>query len=253
MIRIEVVDAGVVVLTLNNPKNFNTLIETFWSEFRTILSDQAENGVRCVVLTGAGDRAFCAGGDLVSFAKLDSYDSRRRYMADCIGTFEAMEKSPLIIISAVRGLALGGGCELALASDFVIAAANAEFGLPEANFGLMPSYGAFRGAEVIGRQRIKHLICTGDRISGQRAVEIGLALEAHPAENVLERALSLAQTIASKAPIAVSACKRVVNRDIDGGAFAYSVDLVTAIQGTADVAEGLAAFSDRRKPTFRGN
>lgn len=245
-------DGRTALVVMDNPRAHNTLSPEFWTDFPALLKDLEAQGVRSIVLTGAGERAFSAGGDLISFSRLTGYDDRRAYMAACFETFAAMERSGLIIIAAVNGMALGGGCELAFASDFVIAAEDAEFGLPEANFGLMPAFGAFRGAEILGRQAIKHLICVGDRLSAQRAQALGLVLDTVPRAAVVDHALDLAKAISEKAPIAVRACKRVANRGLDASAFEAGVDLVTLLQGTEDVAEGLTAFKERRAPRFRG-
>ncbi|MCL4714026.1 MAG: enoyl-CoA hydratase/isomerase family protein [Hyphomonadaceae bacterium] len=243
---------AVAIATLNNVRAHNTLTRDFWGAFREALATLESKGVRALVLTGAGRKAFCVGGDLHSFAELKSESDRRSYMMDCITTFQAMENSDLVIVSAVNGLALGGGCELAFASDIVVASETAEFGLPEARFGLMPGYAAFRGPTIIGRQWTKYLICTGERISAKKAQRLGLVLEITEQSAAAERACKLAEQIANAAPLAVRACKRMANGPMDNDTFASAIDLVTSLQGTADVAEGLAAFIEKRKPSFKG-
>lgn len=241
----------VAIVTLNNLKKHNTLTRAFWPDFKALLVRLVKDGVRSIVLTGAGNH-FCVGGDLESFSKLKDFGERRSYMAECITTFEAMEKSNLLIIAAVNGLALGGGCELAFASDLVIASSNAEFGLPEANFGLMPGFGAFRGAHILGGQWAKYLICAGQKISAAKAEKLGFVLEVVDPSEVVQRATEIACQISDRAPLAVSTCKAIINRDLDGGGFAHSIDVVAMLQGTEDTAEGVRAFLEKRNPHFQG-
>ncbi len=242
----------VTIVTLDNVARHNTLTRDFWPNFRQLLDQLERENVRSVVLTGAGDRAFSAGGDLDSFRELTDFGERYAYMADCIRTFEAMERSDLFIISAVNGLAMGGGCELCFASDMVIASEHAEFSLPEAGFGLMPGYGAFRGASILGRQLVKYLITTGQRISADTAFGNGLVLEVVNQEECFERAVEIACLVADKPPLAVKACKRIVNGSADRQAFNHAIDLVTMLQGTDDVTEGINAFLEERKADFKG-
>ncbi len=164
------------------------------STLRTLEENRA---VRVVVLTGAGDKAFCAGGDIADFQKLTTLEKRRAYQIDAMETFSAIETSPLPIIAAVNGWALGGGCELTLACDMAVASQNAVFGMPESALGLVPGFGVLRAPEVIGRQLTKLMVMSGERLTpagaGRRARTTGSA-----AGELMTAALDLAERIAGE-------------------------------------------------------
>ena len=208
--------------------------------------------MRAVVLTGSGDRSFSAGGDIEAFAGLDGAAARRDFVADCLRTFAAIEECRLPVIAAVNGLALGGGCELALACDMVLAAEHAAFGLPEASVGLVPGFGILRAPSVLGRHTAKFMVLAGERISAQRACELGLVQQVLPAAELVPAALRLGAKIAERAPLAVEVGKRMVNRGVDRGEAGYGVEAVTMLYATRDAAEGIRAFTERREPRFEG-
>jgi enoyl-CoA hydratase len=223
----------VALLRINRPGKANALTAAFWPQLRGLLdAAAAQPGVRAVVLTGSGDRFFSAGGDIEAFAGLDGAAARRDFLADCLRTFAAIEECRLPVIAAVNGLALGGGCELALACDMVLAAEHAAFGLPEASVGLVPGFGILRAPSVLGRHTAKLMVLAGERISAQRAYELGLV------QQVL--------------PLAVEVGKRMVNRGVDRGEAGYGIEAVTMLYSTRDAAEGIRAFTERREPRFEG-
>jgi enoyl-CoA hydratase len=243
----------VTLLVINRPDKLNAMTERFWPQLRGLLAQLSGDGqTRAVVITGAGERSFSAGGDIVSFAALDTDAARRAFMTECLTTFAAVEDAPLPVIAAVNGLALGGGCELTLACDIVLAARGAVFGLPEAAVGLVPGFGVLRAADVIGRQQAKLMVLAGERLTAQQALEIGLVQRVLPDDELIPAALELGGRIAAQAPLAVGVAKRMINRRIDHGETGYGVQALTALFGTRDAAEGIAAFSQGRAPRFEG-
>jgi enoyl-CoA hydratase len=171
----------VAVWRINRPSKANALTAAFWPQLRGLLdAAAAQPGVRAVVLTGSGDRSFSAGGDIEAFAELDGAAARRDFVADCLRTFAAIEECRLPVIAAVNGLALGGGCELALACDMVLAAEHAAFGLPEASVGLVPGFGILRAPSVLGRHTAKLMVLAGERISAQRPTSWGWSSRSCP-------------------------------------------------------------------------
>jgi enoyl-CoA hydratase len=246
-------DREIAVVRLDRPHKHNALGRHFWAEFRRLLGDlEADRRTRAVILTGTGDRAFSAGGDIDGFAELDGLAARRQYMIGCMRTFAAIEESPLPVIAAVNGLALGGGCELALACDFVVASSTATFAMPEAAVGLTPGFGVLRGPSAIGRHWTKYMILTGLPVSADEALHAGLVQKVVAADQLMVTALGLAATIAGRAPLAVSVGKRIVNRGVDRGEFDYAVEALSLLFSTEDAAEGIQAFQERRPPKFKG-
>ena len=167
-----------------------------------------------------------------------------------------LESLAIPTIAAVNGYALGGGCELALACDLVLASEKAKFGQPEVNFGIIPGFGGTqRLVRAIGRQRAKQMIFTGEHIGGARAAEIGLALEVLPADRLLERAREIAGKIASKGPVAISQAKRVINWGADAdlrNGNELEQQAFSLLFGTEDQKEGMRAFLEKRRARFLG-
>jgi enoyl-CoA hydratase len=243
----------VALLRISRPGKLNALTAAFWPQLRALLDAAAEHpAVRAVVLTGSGDRSFSTGGDIVGFAELDSAAARRDFLDSCLRTFTAIEECRLPVIAAVNGWALGGGCELALACDIVLAAEHAAFGLPEASVGLVPGFGILRAPAVVGRQAAKLMVLAGERLSAQRAYELGLVQQVLPAGELVPAALRLGERIAARAPLAVEVGKRMVNRGVDRGETGYGVEAVAMLYATHDAAEGIQAFAERREPRFQG-
>ena len=241
----------VAIVQLNRPHKLNALTSAFWSDMRTVLRTLEDNrSVRVVVLTGAGDKAFCAGGDIADFQNLTSLEQRRAYQIDAMRTFSAIEESPLPIIAAVNGWALGGGCELTLACDMAVASDKAVFGMPESALGLVPGFGALRAPEVIGRQLAKLMIMSGERLNAQQALAAGLVQRVLPHDELLPAVLDLAGRIADNSSLAHAVGKKLVNRSIQRGDFDYSAEALTVLQSSQDAREGISAFLQKRKPQF---
>ncbi|HSB20400.1 MAG TPA: enoyl-CoA hydratase-related protein [Anaeromyxobacteraceae bacterium] len=211
--------------------------------------------LRCVVLTGQGDKAFCAGADLKERRTMGE-EQVRRFLADLKAALRAIESSAKVFLAAVNGAALGGGCELALACDLRIASTAAEMGLPEVGLGIIPGGGGTqRLARAIGVARAKDLVLTARRIRGDEAAAMGLVSRAVPPERLREEALAWARLVARNAPVSLRQAKRA----IDGG-FALPLDQALDLEqrmyqdclGTRDRLEALRAFAEKRPPIFTG-
>jgi enoyl-CoA hydratase len=250
-LRVEAAD-GIATLTIDVPAKLNAMGRSFWPELRDALAALEADGTRAVVITGAGDRAFSAGGDIAGFAELSGTAAKRDFQRDCMRTFAAVEESPLPVIAAVNGYALGGGCELAMACDVAIAADTAVFGMPEAAVGLVPGFGVLRAPAVIGRQWTKLMVFAGERVDAPTALRIGLVQKVVPAAELAAAARELAGRMAAAAPLAVAAGKALVNRGAERGEFEHSTAALTALHGSEDAEEGVRAFVEKRPPRFRG-
>ncbi|MDN5919112.1 MAG: enoyl-CoA hydratase/isomerase family protein [Pseudonocardia sp.] len=247
------VDGAVALFVIDAPEKLNAMGTTFWPELRDALSTcEADDRVRAVVITGAGEKAFSAGGDIASFAELGDAAAKRAFQQECMRTFAAVEESPLPVIAAVNGYAMGGGCELALACDVVLAADTARFGMPETAVGLVPGFGVLRAPSVIGRHWTKLMMFAGEKVDADTAVRIGLAQKVIPAAELMAEARKLAERMGAAAPLAVATGKNLVNRGVDRAEFDHSTAALTVLHSTRDAAEGIAAFVGKRPPRFEG-
>ena len=210
------------------------------------------SAVRALVIASANARLFCAGADIKAFTAMDEATGRA-YVAGTHELLRAFERSSIVTIAAVNGLALGGGCELAMACDLRIAAASARFGHPEIKLGIIPGFGGTqRLARLVGPAKALELNLVGDPISAQDAAACGLANRVVPDEELLETALALAETLAAQAPLAVAQIKRVsANVDLDAGIAAEQAAFAEVF-ASADASEGIAAFLEKRPPAFTG-
>jgi enoyl-CoA hydratase/carnithine racemase len=248
--RIERRDA-VAVVWMNRPEKKNAMSPTFFRELPRLLDHLFhDTDARAVVLTGAGD-AFSAGGDIASFDELNDLADYRRQLRLVSDAFHAIERAQLPVIAAVNGVAFGGGTEITLFCDIVLASAKATFAFKEATVGLQPGFGLIRGPEVIGRNWTRWLSFTGDAIDAQKALEIGLVQQVVPHEQLLDEAVALAARIAANPAIAVQVGKQIVNRGTDDG-LAEAIEMTALLFTTDDHKEGVAAFLERRAPEFTG-
>ncbi|WP_129774629.1 enoyl-CoA hydratase/isomerase family protein [Peristeroidobacter soli] len=239
---------AVTLLTIDRVEKHNALTAEFWGDLRRVLGElEADQQTRAIVLTGAGDKAFCAGGDIAGFASLTTLESKRAYQIDAMNGFAALENCPLPVIAAVNGLALGGGCELTLACDSVLASDRATFGMPEAALGLVPGYGVLRAPHVIGRQMTKLMVMASETLDAQQALQAGLVQRVIPHAELLPKALALAEKVASNSAMAHAVGKRLINRGIERAEFDYSVEALTVLQSSAETQQRVRAFIDRRK------
>ena len=188
----------VAVVWLNRPEKLNAMAPVFFRELPLVLEAAASSGAGALVLTGAG-RAFSAGGDIESFVALSDLARCRRHLRSVYDAFWSVERAELPVVGAVNGIAFGGGTELALACDIVLASDRARFAFKEATVGLMPGYGIVRGPEVIGRAWTRWLSFTGDEIDAEQALAIGLAQRVVPHDRLLDEAVALADSIEATA------------------------------------------------------
>ncbi|MBI3972774.1 MAG: enoyl-CoA hydratase/isomerase family protein [Chloroflexi bacterium] len=249
-------EGATAVLTLNRPQALNALNEEVLNLLREALGAAAQDSMlRCLVITGAGERAFCAGADIRQMRTM-SVDDGRRWAQLGHDVFQQVEGVRLPAIAAINGLALGGGCELALACDFRVIADEAQIGQPEIRLGLIPGWGGTqRLPRLIGVTRAAEMVLTGRSIGAADAVRFGLANGAVPRELLLGHALEFAAQFATLPPLAVSYAKRAMHlgRDLPlREANGVEIDLFSQCFGTADKDEGIAAFLEKRAPRFRG-
>ena len=246
----------VAVLTLNRPEVHNALSPDMLDDLEFLLDTiERRNDLRAVVITGAGERAFTAGADIRHMREATPLQARAyaRRGHDITGRIESFPKP---VIAAVNGYALGGGCELSLACDIRLASERARFGLPEVNLGILPGWGGTqRLARATSPGFAKEIIFTGRQVDAAEAHAAGLVNHVHPHEELLSRALELADEIASKPPWALSAAKEVVNLALDGdlsGHLARELDAFALAFTTEDQREGMAAFFEKRDARFQG-
>ncbi len=237
---------GVVVLTMSRPEKLNAMDQAWFRELRELMSTLGvDDDVRAVVLTGSG-RAFSAGGDIDMFAGLDGDVGRvRPHLRLVYDAFCSVERCAVPVIAAVNGLAFGGGTELALACDVVLAAESARFAFKEPTVGLTPGYGVVRGPEVMGRHWTRYLALTGREVDASRAERAGLVQEVHPDADLLPAAVALATEIAAHSPLAVQVGKAFINRDAVGG-FNESVEATALLFGTPEHRAAVTAFRAAR-------
>ena len=250
MFRIERRDA-VAVLWMNRPEKKNAMSPTFYRELPLVLEHlHREGGVRAVVLTGAGD-AFSAGGDIASFHELTDLAGYRRQLRLVSDAFHSIERAQLPVVAAVNGVAFGGGTEIVLFCDIVLASDRATFAFREARVGLQPGFGLIRAPEVIGRHWTRWLALTADVIDAHKALEIGLVQQVVPHEQLLDEALAVAGRIADNPALAVQVGKQIVNRGTEQG-LAETIEATALLFTTHDHKEGVSAFLERRPPRFEG-
>jgi enoyl-CoA hydratase len=250
-------DEHILIVTLNRPDAANAMNTPMGRELMEVFETfQIElDGVRCILLTGRGEKAFCAGGDL----------KERRGMTDEAwqaqhAVFERMLRAivncPLPVIAAVNGAAYGGGCELALAADFAYAADTARFALTEVTLGIMPGAGGTQTLpRAVGKRRAMEIILTGLPFSAQEAHAWGLVNKVVPPGELQDATLATARRIAANAPISVRQAKQAIHRGLQmslADGLAFEIEAYNRMIPTEDRREGINAFNERRKPVFRG-
>mgnify|MGYP005812756335 CR=1 FL=1 len=248
-VRYEV-DEHVATLTIDREQSLNALDAEVLADLRTAL-DTVSDDVRCLVVTGAGQKAFVAGADIAAMVTM-SRGEARAFSELGNGVFRALEKLPIPSIAAIGGYALGGGCELALACDIRVASTRAVFGQPEVGLGITAGFGGTqRLARTVGVGIAKELLYSARRIDADRALQIGLVNAVVAPEELLATATALAREIASQAPGAVRATKRALTvglpYDIDS-AIAVEAECFASCFESADQREAMAAFVGHRKP-----
>jgi len=253
---VEPIEPHILKLTLNRPEALNAMITQMGIELREFLHTFDHHqvpDVRCMIVTGSGDKSFGAGGDLKERQGM-SVETWRNQHVLFEEAIEDLWRFPMPVIAAVNGLALGGGCEMALACDFIVAAEHARFGQPEVKLGIMPGAGGTqRLPRRIGIGRGKELLFTGRIVKAAEALEWGLANHVVPAANLMDKALELARLIAANGPLAVQQAKKSVDRGYElsmAEALDFEIQAYNLCVPTEDRHEGVNAFNEKRPPVF---
>ena len=249
-------DGAVAIVTIARPKVLNALnFQTLDELRRTILALKHDEGIRVVVVTGAGEKSFVAGADINELA-VQTPNGGRDHAMRGQHVLDLIENMGKPVIAAINGYALGGGCELALACTIRLAADTAKLGQPEINLGIVPGYaGTQRLARLVGRGRALELLLTGDQISAQEAYRLGLVNRVVPAAALMTEAKGLAAKLAGKAPVAVRYILDAVNRGLQmpfAEAQVFEATLFGLVASTDDMREGTKAFLEKRQAEFKG-
>jgi enoyl-CoA hydratase/carnithine racemase len=251
----EVRDA-VAHITLNRPKKLNAMNAQCIGEMRAALAEvRGDDGVRVVVISGAGERAFTAGADITELADKTPAEMEG-YNREWLGLFDDIEGLPKPVIASIHGYATGGGTEMSLTCDFVLCAEDCRFGLSEINIGVIPGAGAaVRLTRWMGRLKAKEILMLGEFVSGTEAVQCGLANRAVPAAELASITAEWAAKLATKAPLALAAAKACVNVGAEAempAALEYELRQFLALFDSEDQKEGMNAFLEKRQAKFTG-
>jgi enoyl-CoA hydratase len=255
-LKLEKAD-GVATVTVNRPEKLNALNYAVLGELKAAFEElAADDTVRVVIMTGAGERAFIAGADISELNAIEGPVTAAKHARLGQEVAARIEKLPKPVIMAINGFALGGGCELAMAGDIRIAADSAKLGQPEINLGIIPGFGGSqRLPRLVGRGMAKLLILSGEHITAQEAHRIGLVDKVVPAASLMEETRKLATTLAGKPPIALAYAKAAIDEglevDLDRGC-GIEASYFGILFDTEDRTEGTAAFLEKRKATFKG-
>jgi enoyl-CoA hydratase len=254
---VEVTRQGAVaVVTVDRPEALNALDSATNRLLLAAVTElSADDSVRAVVVTGAGDKAFVAGADIAEMQGLTAEEARR-FGALGQAVMSGIEAAPQPWIAAVNGFALGGGCELLLACDIRLASERAKFGQPEIDFGITPGFGGTqRLPRTVGAGWARYLVLTGRHIRADEALRIGLVQAVFPKDELMPQAMTLAEDLASKSPLAMRYCKAALNAAADTDVATgqgIERDLFALAFATEDQSEGMAAFLAKRAPDFKG-
>jgi len=247
-------DNGILTVTINRPEKLNALNKTVLTELDEVIRDVYANpAIHAVILTGSGPKAFVAGADISEFLSL-SPEKGAALAKIGQDIFSRIENSPKPIVAAVNGFALGGGCELAMSCHFRTASSNAKFGQPEVNLGIIPGYGGTqRMTQLAGKGKAMELMMSANMIDAGQALQLGLVNHVFEPEQLLPQTEALLQTIVSKSPYAVSRVIAAVNASFNNKMNGYDEEarLFGECFGTDDMKEGVTAFLEKRKASFR--
>jgi enoyl-CoA hydratase len=247
---------GIATITFNRPKALNALNNALLNEFSRALDEiSANEDMRVLILTGAGEKAFVAGADITELAKFNALEAKifSKKGQDVIGKLQTLS---IPVIAAVNGFALGGGGEIALACDFIYASETATFGLPEINLGIIPGFGGTqRLPRLIGANMAKEMIFTGKMVPAAQAFDIGIVNKICPPASLIEEVRKTAKTIASKGKASLRAAKQAINSGLNADIVTgcnIECDAFALCIASEDAKEGTAAFLEKRKAVFKG-
>lgn len=242
-------------ITLNRPDKLNALNYALIQEVgKAVANANQDAGIRGILITGSGEKAFAAGADIAEFSSFNNAEAQK-LSKDGNRVFDRIEQSKKPVIAAVNGFALGGGCELAMACHMRIAAEHAKFGQPEVNLGLIPGYGGTqRLVQLIGKGKALEYLMTGDMISATEAHRLGLVNDVVSQTELIDKCLSVLQKIYTKAPLAIAAVVECVNDyyKVNTNGFVTEVKAFGNLFETSDFKEGTSAFLEKRKAIFKG-
>ena len=246
------IENQIATITINRPDKMNALNKDVIAELSRAFDEVYTNSsIRSVILTGSGAKAFVAGADISEFLSLDTAGGASLARVGQETVFNKIENCPKPVVAAVNGFALGGGCELAMACHFRIAADNAKFGQPEVNLGLIPGYGGTqRLTSLVGKGRAMELCMTSRMADANEALAIGLVNQVTSADQLLDTCRNVLNTINSKSPMALSKVITAVNHAGKPNGFDTEITLFGECFGTADMKEGVSAFMEKRKAVF---
>lgn len=257
MLRLAEPEPGVMVVTLDRQEVRNALNTQMGRELRDLFVPLrfTPGDLRCIVITGAGDKAFCSGGDLKERKGMSDHDWRLQHAIFEEGYYAVMECA-VPVIAAVNGAAYAGGCELALACDFIHASSEARFALTEVTIGIMPGAGGTQNLpRAVGERRAKEIILTGAPFTAQQGYDWGMVNGVHAPGELMNSVLEIARRIAGNAPISVRQAKKSIHgglqMDLMNG-LAFEVQAYERMIATDDRREGINAFNEKRKPRFTG-
>jgi enoyl-CoA hydratase len=256
-LTLEPAESGqVFVLTINRPKALNALnAETLDELLHALARVAADPAARVLLVTGGGDKAFIAGADFAAMHNMSALEAQV-FSEKGQRVMQAIEALAVPVIALVNGYALGGGCELAMSCDWIIASERAVFGQPEVNLGIPPGFGGTqRLARIVGRARALELVTTGRSVKAEEALRIGLVNDVVAAAQLMEKGLEMARMVAAKAPVAVRVAKQAVQRGLDmdlANGCVLETTLFAFAFGTEDRKEGMSAFLAKRAAKFEG-
>lgn len=248
-------DNGIFTITINRPDKLNALNKAVLDELGSVMdSVYKDDKIKSVIITGRGEKAFVAGADIAEFISLEDHKGRT-FAKRGQDIFFKIENCPKPVVAAVNGFALGGGCELAMSCHFRLASANAKFGQPEVNLGIIPGYGGTqRLTMLIGKGKAMELMMTGNMIGADEAKALGLVNYVEVPGNLIPKSKELLSLIMTKSPVAISKVISAVNSyyHFDENGFDEETKLFGEVFSSEDKKEGTKAFVEKRKPVFTG-
>lgn len=255
-ILLEQKEPGIYLLAINRPKSLNALNDAVLDELSHAVGEIARDpGARVVLVTGSGDRAFVAGADIIEMQDFSAMEAKA-FSEKALRAFRSIESLAVPAVALVNGYCLGGGCELAISCDWILASEKAVFGQPEVNLGVTPGFGGSQRLQrLIGRGRAMEMLMTGRQVKADEALAWGLVNHVYSAAELMDKGLEVARLIASKGPVAVRLTKQALQLGQDMDLFNACVmesDSFALTFSTADQKEGMRAFAEKRPARFKG-